>query len=153
MQEYPDLELIVNREGSAYQVKFCLGLPGSDADRQESAHAAIDPVALTGLLLDPRAYGQALGKQLLGEPAAWAAFSSARAAAQGAPLRVRLSIDTSAAELHSLWWETLRDPETGALLFSGEGLVFSRYLSSRDWQPVPPRSRSDLKALANMADE
>ncbi len=152
MIEYPDLELVLQRDSSSYRAEFRLSLPGSDADRQESAPASFDLPALRSLLYDQEAYGRSLGKQLLGDPQALAAFTSARAAAQDSPLRLRLSIDSSASELHSLWWETLRDPDVSALLFTGEGLFFSRYLSSRDWQPVRLRSRGEWKALVVVAN-
>ena len=78
----------------------------------------------------------------------------ARASAQTleATLRVRLLIDPSAHELHQLHWETLRDPQDGALLFSGENIVFSRYLSSYDWRPIRLRPQADLKALIVVAN-
>lgn len=147
MIEYPDLEIVLQRDSSSYRAEFRLSLPDSDADRQESAPAIFDLPALGSLLYDQEAYGKLLGKQLLGDAQARAAYSSTLAAAQGSPLRLRLSINSSAPELHSLWWETLRDPDESTLLFTGEGLFFSRYLSSRDWQPVRLRSKGEWKAL------
>jgi len=73
-------------------------------------------------------------------------------------LRLRLFIGPSAPELHSLHWETLRDPQDGSPLLTGEQVLFSRYLSSLDWRPVRLRPQADLRALvvianpANMTD-
>jgi hypothetical protein len=67
-------------------------------------------------------------------------------------LRLRLLIGPSAAELHSLRWETLRDPHSGAPLCTGENVLFSRYLSSLDWRPVRLRARSSLSAVALVAN-
>ena len=46
-----------------------------------------------------------------------------------------------------LRWETLRDPRDGAALLAGEGLLFSRYLSSADWRPVRLRPQSELRGF------
>jgi hypothetical protein len=67
-------------------------------------------------------------------------------------LRLRLLIGPSASELHSLRWETLRDPHSGAPLCTDENVLFSRYLSSLDWRPVRLRPRSDLSALVVIAN-
>ena len=68
------------------------------------------------------------------------------------PLRVRLSIDRNAAELHSLAWEALCDPETGALLATREQMLFSRFISSEDWRPVHLRPRDEMRALVAIAN-
>ena len=103
---------------------------------------------------DPAAYGRLLGEALFSDAEVHTAFEQARASAHtlNASLRVRLLIDSSAAELHSLHWETLRDPRDGALLFTGENIAFSRYLSSFDWRPVRLRPQAELKALVVVAN-
>ena len=68
------------------------------------------------------------------------------------PLRVRLFVGESALELHSLRWETLRDPVDGSLLITHERFLFSRYLSSHDWRPVRLRPQGDLRALVVVAN-
>ena len=64
-----------------------------------------------------------------------------------ASLRLRLFIGPSAPELHSLRWETLRDPQDSSALLTSERVLFSRYLSSMDWRPVRLRPKADLRAL------
>jgi hypothetical protein len=83
-----------------------------------------------------------------------AAFQQARSLAddQEIPLRIRLTIGPSAADLHGLWWETLVDPQTEFPLFTGENLLFSRYWGSSDVRPVRTRARGDLKALVMVAN-
>lgn len=66
---------------------------------------------MQALQLDDAAYGKLLSNSLFGTEAIRTAFEKARAAAQDAPLRVQLFIGPSAPELHSLRWETLRDPQ------------------------------------------
>jgi len=148
MLEYSDLEITLQRESaSSYNAEFRLSLLSSDADQRQTTLVSLDLQALSLMDSTPAAYGRALAEQLLGDPQARAAFAAARAGAQGSPLRLRLSIASNASELHGLFWETLCDPQDGTLLFTGENLVFSRYLSSRDWQPVHLRSKGELKAL------
>ena len=55
-------------------------------------------------------------------------------------MRVRLLIGPSAAALHGVRWETMRDPDDGSPLLTDEAIVFSRYLSSLDWRPVGLRA-------------
>ncbi len=81
----------------------------------------------------------------------------AAAAALGSILRVRLTIDANAPELHAVHWETLRDPnriddKTGHL-FTGEEIVVSRFLSSgTDWRPIRLKPKAALRALVVVAN-
>ncbi len=68
------------------------------------------------------------------------------------PLRVKLFIGPGAPELHSVRWETLREPQEGSSLFINENILFSRYLSSFDWRPVRLRPRAELRALVFIAN-
>jgi len=152
-----DLELGLHRRGEGhYAVELRYVQPGSDADIRLSGEeilAALDLAQLRDLQLDPAAYGQALSAQLFAAPALRSAFAQARASAASldAPLRVRLFIGPSAPELHSLRWETLRDPEADELLLTDERLLFSRYLAAGDWRPVSLRPKAELRALAAIA--
>jgi hypothetical protein len=161
MTVYADLELGLRRQGSAgYTVDLRYSQPGSDADLRlahrngDDLPTEFDHEHLRELAYDPVAYGQLLGKNLLSDPEIRMALEQARASAQtlAATLRVRLLIDPSASELHSLYWETLCDPRTGTPLFTGENIVFSRYLSSFDWRPIHLRPQSELKALIVVAN-
>jgi hypothetical protein len=159
MAEYADLEIgLHRREVDSYAIEFRFSQPNSEADVRlgegQLAQATIDLNALTQLTSDSVAYGQSLTQSFFAEPAVQTAFAQARASAQslGSPLRLRLLIGPSAAELHSLHWETLCDPQDGRPLSTGENLLFSRYLSSLDWRPVRLRARGDLRALVVIAN-
>ncbi len=161
MATFAEIELSLHRrDADHYAVEMRYSQPESDADIRlaheggEAGSIEFDFDRLRELSLDGEAYGKQLAENLLGHPALRAAFHQARANAQtlDAPLRVRLLIGPDAPELHSLRWETLRDPQDGALLFTGENILFSRYLSSLDWRPVRLRPKSDLSALIVIAN-
>lgn len=160
MTVYADLEIGLRRRAEGYDVDLRYSQPDSDADIRlvhhngDSPPTEFDRERLRESLADPAAYGRLLGENLLSDPAVRAAFEQARASSQSldASLRVRLLIDPSAHELHQLHWETLRDSQDGALLFTGENVVFSRYLSSYDWRPIHLRPQSELKALIVIAN-
>jgi hypothetical protein len=161
--------------GTVYTVEMRLAQPGSDADIHlaggalapippggkppERALARFNLAALRGLALDPQAYGEALTQGLFASEAVRSGYQQARsaAAALGAPLRLRLSISPFAPELHSLYWETLLDPQDARPLARSEQALFSRYLASLDWRPVRPLprrsgARGGLRALALVAN-
>jgi CHAT domain/SIR2-like domain len=148
-----DLEIgIHRRDGQTYLVETRLQLPGADQEvRPPSGAIALDLDALRSEAADDR-YGALLGQALLGDADVRAAFATAlvHADAAGNALRVRLLIGPTASELHSLRWETLRDPQTKKTLFTGENLLFSRYVSSSDGRPL--RRKSTLRAFAFVAN-
>jgi hypothetical protein len=159
MVDYADLEISLHRQdASAYSIEFRFSQPESDADIRlgvgKPAAVRLDLDALGKLAHDPLAYGQALAQGLFTEKVVADAFAQARLSAQtlGAALRLRLLIGASAPELHRVRWETLRDPQDNSPLFTGENLLFSRYLSSLDWRPVRLRPKSALRALAAVAN-
>ena len=162
MNEYADLEISLHRhDGGTYAVEFRFSQPDSDADirltQGKPALAEFDFARLRAQANNPSAYGQELAQRLFADPAVASAFAQARASAASLdiPLRLRLLVGPSAPELHALRWETLRDPVDGAPLFTGQNLLFSRYLSSLDWRPVRLRPKGELRALvviANPAD-
>jgi hypothetical protein len=169
MPGYTDLELSLHHhDASSCAVEFHFSQPDSDADIRlgqgasgPPALAQFDFEALRSMAADPSAYGKALTQSLFADPAIQTAFAQARASTEtaGAALRLKLIVGPSAPALHSLRWETLRDPQNlAAPLCTGENLLFSRYLSSLDWRPVRLRPKGDLRALvvianpANLAD-
>lgn len=154
--EYADLEIsLVAHETARYRAELRFSLPGSDADTRptETPIVQFDFGALRAAAYDPVQYGQLLGASLL-QAEAGAFIAQARTSAQTAnvPLRIRLRLDPRDHELHRLHWETLRDPQTDTPLFTGETVLFSRYLSSLDWRPVRLRSRGALRVLAVAAN-
>jgi hypothetical protein len=116
---------------------------------------AIDQRRLCALALDPAAYGLALGQMLLADPLLARLTAQARAIAQqrNVPVRLRLTLAPDAAQLHTLRWETLRDPAApdAPPLTLGAQVAFSRYLSSTDWQAVGLRPAGPQRALVVIA--
>lgn len=112
-----------------------------------------DRAQLRELLLDPMAYGRALGQILLSDEISRTEFARVRSIAQskGRPLRLRLVLENDAAELHSLRWESLRDPRDNTLLGLGEGIWFSRLLANTDYGKYRSRAKRELRALAVIA--
>jgi CHAT domain/SIR2-like domain len=106
--------------------------------------------------LEPDEYGQLLTDGLFYDKRTVANYQKARGAAEDleADIRFRIAIDSEAAELHALRWETLRDPiPPHDCLTTRERIHFSRYLlSERDWWSGRPRARQDLRALVAVAD-
>jgi hypothetical protein len=89
----------------------------SDASAAASTLAAdeavaIDPAALLALSADLEAYGRALAAALFAPPALRDAWLRARAYAAAGDLQLRLRLDLRATDLHTIRWETLRDPES-----------------------------------------
>ena len=159
MADCADLEIgLHRRDVDAYAVELRFSQPKSDADvrlvRGELPVARFNLDELCGLAVDGAAYGRLLGQSLLADAGLRTAFAQARSTAQAldVALRLRLFVGPGASELHSLRWETLRDPQDGSLLFTGERILFSRYLSSLDWQPVGPCPKGDLRALVVVAN-
>ncbi|MGB8645259.1 MAG: CHAT domain-containing protein [Anaerolineae bacterium] len=159
MTDYAELEMTLTRwEADHYRVDLRFTQPNSDADIRPAAGAPLlahlDRAQLQSRSLAPDAYGKLLAAGLFEDTRLLAAFASARATARSNdwPLRLRLFIDPSAAELHALRWEMLCDPQDGTALATSERLLLSRYLSSQDWRPVKLRPMSDLRALVCIAN-
>jgi len=159
MSEYAELEIGLHRRDiETYAVEFRFSHPDSDADirtgQDETATASIDLNKLNQVVHDPLEYGKKLTDFFFKNAAVQTAFAQAKTSAQtlGVPLRVRLMIGASAPELHSLYWETLLDPQDSHSLATDENLLFSRYLSSLDWRPVRLRAQGQLCALAVVAN-
>ncbi len=162
MKGYADLEIgLHQRDADNYDIELRFSQPESDADvrlgRGGPSLARFDLEQLHALSPNDADYGQLLSRSLFADPDAQTTFAQARSVAQtlDVPLRLRLLIGPSAPKLHDLHWETLRDPQDGSFLLTGEHILFSRYLSSLDWQPVRLRPQAELHALvviANPAD-
>jgi CHAT domain-containing protein/SIR2-like protein len=158
MTAYANLEISLHRrEEGGYSVELRFSQPRSDADlrliREGLAAAQFDLTRLRDAAYDPAEYGRLLTESLF-NPEIRNAFGMARKIAQGmdSPLRVRLFVAPSAAELHSIHWEMLRDPEADGPLFTGDDVLFSRYLSSVDWRPVHLRAQHEMRCLAAIAN-
>ncbi len=141
-----------------YRVELRFTRPHSDAEirpKRDGPHLTqFDFARLRRLQLDAEDYGAALTAQLFADPALKSDFLQFYHTAQTleAPLRIKLFIGSNAQELHALRWETLRNPESGPPLLTDENILFSRFLSSEDWQPVKRQARGAVRALVAVAN-
>jgi hypothetical protein len=111
--------------------------------------AAFDAAKLRDLKRVPQEYGQALSSMLFSDEGIRSMFGQVKASAETAnlALRVRLWIGPAALELHSLRWELLTGPGSDAYLFTSARVLFSRYMTSQDWNTVRLRPKADATAL------
>jgi len=160
MKQYADLELGLHRiEENNYAAVLRYSQPDSDADirlgLKDTISVQFDQSALLAASDDPATYGKLLSDALFRSKELLAGFQQARASAGTAqiPLRVRLLLDSNASELNNIFWETMRDPQDEKrTLFTGEEILFSRYLSSTSWHPVKLRAKGNLNALVAIAN-
>lgn len=163
MNEYADLEIKLlaggNGDAAAYKVEMRFTQANSDADihllNGEAAATQFDLTALRTLLLNDDGYGRRLTASLFADPEVRTAFGMVRSSVQAhnQRLRLRLLIAPDAAALHTLRWETLRDPlNPDQLLATHDTFLLSRYLISHDWRPVKLRTHDELRALVVIAN-
>ncbi len=161
MTQFADFELSIHRRDTSnvYSLEGRLSLPKDDADQrfglEKPLTLSYDPLDFENLIEIPEDYGKSLAEKLFGDEGVremWATVTSAAKAAS-ATLRLRLLIGPSAADLNGVYWEALRDPkDSAAPLFTGENLLFSRYLSASEMRPVNLRPQSALRALIFVAN-
>ena len=159
MSQYADLEILFRkRDERTYVLSFRFSSPDDEVDHP----ALTEPViALDRALLrgdDTAACSKALTAAFF-TPEVRVEFRRFQEIAQQKSkiLRVRLSIDSSASELHAFPWETLRDPflpagQKDGYLFTGEQTLVSRFLTSGDWRPVRLHPKAELRALVVVAN-
>ena len=159
-----DLELGIHRRSAdMYGINLRFAQPDDEVDVRLSCEGptfdAFDPNSFLEHQLNMEKYGEMLAERIFADPRIQEQYQRAQtyADANYLPLRIRLFVDRSAPELHSLRWETLRTPKnalTGntAYVTMGERVFFSRYISSADTRPVRPRPRSALRALVVVAN-
>jgi hypothetical protein len=152
-QHFPELELGLYRlHSDSYQVE--LRFTDSDPDNQaeiapQRLPAALDLQQLLTLQHDPGHYGATLAEQLFSDEQIRLAWAQVKTAVESReqPLRLRLLIGPGTPELHSVRWELLRDPQTGATLATSQKILFSRFMLSQDWRPLRLRPKTELSAL------
>lgn len=130
-------------------------VPGGDSDIRSSWQGIMPGLeGLTAASLDPGVHGRELGRWLFGIPELNETLRGARSQdeARQVPLRVRLAIGAGPGLLQDARWETLRDPDDDSPLLTSERVLFSRYLSSKDWRPVEERANRHLRALVVVAN-
>ena len=155
-----DLELGIHRlPDSTYAARIRFTSPGGNTDAVLASNIPVsfDVDALTAATLDPNAYGRKLTAMLFADQHLQDSWQKARAYTHGAhsTLRLRLCLDPADKTLHTLRWETLRDPVDNTPLALNEQVLFSRYLDTSDLTPVviPPRpALSALVVIASPSD-
>lgn len=157
MPRYAEIEIALHKsDAGSYQAELRFTDPENEAELPPArGTVAFDLEELRALQADDEAYGHALAASLFGDESSDLPelYGKTRAAVEagGRLLRLRLFVGPSAAELHALRWELLRDPETGTLLATSERILFSRFLVSHDWRSVRLRRKADLRALVAVA--
>lgn len=158
MAEFADLELSLHlRDEKTYSIEGRLTLPNSDVDtlfgHEKPILLEYDPLDFEDLITLPEDYGKKLGEMFFKDPGMVEIWAKSQSSAQSlnAPLRLRLLISAGAWPLNNIYWEAMRDPKDGSPLFTGEKVLFSRYLSAADLRPVKLRPKGDLKALVVVA--
>ncbi|MEK7831763.1 MAG: CHAT domain-containing protein, partial [Acidobacteriota bacterium] len=108
---------------------------------------------LFALQNDPDEYGKKLAEYVFESVEIRQRFGETKAAfeSRGMPIRLRIQINSSLAELHGICWELMRDPKIGGTLATSERIVFSRFILSRDWRVIKLRPKTELKALIAVA--
>jgi len=159
MPDYAELEIdLSHRDAESYMVELRFTQPGSDVDNPpERGIAVFNTTRLRALTFQPQSYGKELAGMLFSDGRLLTKFElfCGIALEHAERLRLRLFIDRSAPELHSLRWEMLRDPRPDhqdSWLIADERIVFSRYLRSSDWRPVKLKSKGELRALVAIAN-
>lgn len=159
MDVYPELSLLLSRRSAGgFNVDVTIFQPGSEAEiglpPGEEFLVWFDLEELSNLIYLPEEYGKHLASSLFASLAVRRVFEQALdiAATLDLPLRVRLQVAANAPELHNIRWETLYDIQGEAPLFSGENILFSRYLSSPDMRIVRLRPKATLRALVAVAN-
>jgi hypothetical protein len=155
MINFVELEIGLQRIADTIHVSLRFDRSDSEADVSPIlGQTAFDFDGLRAAGADRVAYGQLLARGLFADEKVSAGFQKGCAMADtlDMPLRVRVFIDRTAADLHSLWWETLCDPASGKLLATRQRLLFSRFIATQDWRPVQLRVREELRALVAIAN-
>jgi hypothetical protein len=157
--KYCELELRIEGldQGRYYlSARFVDPLRDEENELLEPAEVKIDLDKLPDCRLDANDYGQQLTRMLFGtkrDSEVWRAYDKARAAAGSRDgLRVRLTIQINAPELHSIRWETLVDPSDNTRLLVQENILFSRFLRADDFQLRPVAETGELHALIVIAN-
>jgi CHAT domain/SIR2-like domain len=148
---YGEIEIGIHQvQPEVYEVELRVNDPrtaGEITPVRGQAHISLNE--LQALHYSPLDYGQKLTDQLFQDIELHKFYGKNRAVfeAAGIMIRLRLLIDSSAPELHSLRWELLLDPDTKQRLTTSERVLFSRFMVSRDWRVIKLRPKAELKAI------
>ena len=152
-----DLSILWWQKPCEYRVVGKFSDPNSDRENYilEPIHINIDVAQLQPLALDPDAYGRALTEMFFNqcEGAIREVYAKARAAAGARDgLRMRLSIEKNARELHAVRWETLRDPTQDIPLLTQSNVWFSRFVSGETFSTRTSSGSGKVGALVVIAN-
>lgn len=157
MTEYNELEVgLLRHDADLYDVLVRFDRPGAINRVPIRGQVTIDLKKLRQVSPDAAQYGKDLSAALFADADVRREFESACAVTDAgeSALRLRLFIDRSAAELHDVRWETLRDPRkehSDRWLVTNARVLFSRFLGS-DWRPIRLRGKGELRALVVIAN-
>ncbi|HEY5573890.1 MAG TPA: CHAT domain-containing protein, partial [Anaerolineales bacterium] len=143
MSEYADLEIrILEQQPGGYPVEITFN------NEQQFPRGFLDPAFLPWTPgISATEDGERLLNWLLADPALKSSWAEVRG--QQPQRRIRLRIDATAPELHTLPWELLRDASDGGVaqdLAAAAATPFSRYLAGR-WQPGSPILKRPVRVL------
>jgi hypothetical protein len=141
-----------DHDGFDVNLRFDILGTATEAWQHPDDPLRVDIERLNLLILDEPAYGAALTDMVL-RPADIAPFyARARALTDSQDLKLHLRLYLSApARFHAIRWESLRDPDTGTPIANRSNVLFSRYLNSPDWRPIPAIAQHDLTGLIVVA--
>ncbi len=156
-RRYAELEIsLFVQEAPSYRVQLRFNRPDDKGVHEPiSGTATFNSQELLAETIDPVAYGQLLTRSLFQDQAVLQEFHDICTAteANSKDLRLRLVIDRKAHELHDVRWETLFHPiKMDSPLLTDEHILFSRFLGTRGFRPIPPFSHNPQKALLAIAN-
>jgi hypothetical protein len=155
MTQFVELEISLQRIDETVRVVLRFDRSDSESDVAPIAGCAeFDLNALRAISGDRKQYGILLSRSLFADPKIKSAFEKGCVAADAMqmPIRMRIVIDRSAADLHSLVWETLCDVDSGEWLAMRERMLISRFINREDWRPVTLRAKDEMRALVAIAN-
>ena len=148
---YGEIEIGLQPTGEeTYHVEVRVTDPSvSTETAPQHARASIRPKELRALYCDSFQYGERLTDQLFADPKLRASYRAAkeRFDRKRMPVRLRLLIDTGAAQLNTLRWELLLDPNTRKPLATSARILFSRFMLGHDRHETKLRPKAALRAV------
>jgi SIR2-like domain/CHAT domain len=153
MSDFADFELglIWDREQGSFDVNLRFMRADSvDWPAHPKAPLSIDLDRLSQLSNDLPAYGTALTEMVFGPEEVARFYDKAIAAARTMPVHLRIHMECP-RRFHSIRWELLRDPVNGSVIATNRNILFSRYLSNANWQPISASASRESRALAVIA--
>jgi hypothetical protein len=154
MTQFVELEVGLQRIDATVRVSLRFDRSDSESDVAPILGlAAFDLDALRAISGDRKQYGRLLSQSLFADPKIKSAFEKGCATADSLdmPIRLRIVIDKTAADLHSVVWEALCDLDSGEWLATRERMLLSRFISRDDWRSMSLRAKDEMRALVAIA--